>query len=252
MSAMNHPNKLKLHDTFIIDEDKMTWHGVQSRRPQMELSESETDELVAIIRDYLSKKERLNFYEIRDPYKIYFKSLSEDDVELIKEKFELEYTKEQLLHFNDPEFFPEDEEWYSRVPGMVDRRDDPIWQLFETKGLFLMEDQVAINLGRVVHYYAMSRSFCDVENGEIKKNVGFGVELSNDDYVYLVYLIITHNHEFFLSDLFIQDPELAKKIYLYSMWSKPFGDEDVKHLPFLISFDELEEDARKIESLGAI
>jgi len=61
MSTMNHPNKLKLHDSFIIDMDEMTWHGVRSRRPQMELSECETDELVSKIRDYLSKKERLNF-----------------------------------------------------------------------------------------------------------------------------------------------------------------------------------------------
>lgn len=47
MSTMNHHNKLKLHDSFIIDMDEMTWHGVRSRRPQMELSECETDELVS-------------------------------------------------------------------------------------------------------------------------------------------------------------------------------------------------------------
>ena len=244
---MNHPNKLKLHDTFIIDEDKMTWHGVQSRWPQMELSECETDGLVSKIRDYLSKKERLNFYEIRYPDKIYYKSLSEDDVKLIKEQFDTEYMLDRMMDYADPDDFPEDEDWYSRTPSIIERRDDPLSQLFEIKRLYAGE-QVAINLGRVVHYYAMSKTFCDVENGEIKKKVGFGVELSDDDYVYLVYLIITHNHEYFLSDLFIQDPELAKKIYLYSMWSKPFGDEDVKHLPFLISFDELEEDARMIES----
>ena len=55
MSTINHPNKLKLHDSFIIDMDETTWHGVRSRRPQMELSECETDELVSKIRDYLSK-----------------------------------------------------------------------------------------------------------------------------------------------------------------------------------------------------
>jgi len=248
---MNYPNKLKLHDSFRIDKNTLTWHGVQSRRPQMELSECETNELVSKIRDYLSKKERLNFYEIRDPYKRYYKSLSEDDVKLIKEQFDTEYMLDRMMDYADSDDFPEDEDWYSRTPSIIERRDDPLSQLFEIKGLYAGE-QVAINLGRVVHYYAMSKSFCDVENGEIKKKVGFGVELSDDDYVYLVYLIITHNHEYFLSDLFIQNPELAKKIYLSSMWTQPIGDEDVKHLPFLISFDELEEDARMIESIGKI
>lgn len=241
---MDYPFKIKLHDSFIVSMDEFTWHGVQHGHPQSPLTECPTEELVPKIREFLSKKERLNFYKLIVPDFVCYKSFSDEDVELIKKEFKPDF--ENCLNVDENGNEIEGVEWYSR--DAFGSTSDPICQLTED-GLVYAGDLIAVDFGHAEHYYAMSRSFCDVASGEIKKTSGFGVSLSDDDYVYLVHQIIAHNHEYFFTDLTLDDPELARKIYLASMWSKPFKDEEVKHLPYLISFDELEEDARAIESL---
>lgn len=246
---MDYPHKLKLHDTIVTvpRENDFYWHGKYFNTISS-LSEYSSEELVSMIRDFLSKKERLNFYRLyhagTDDGISYYRSFSDDDVAYIKKLFDLDI--EKAIENED-----EESDWYIKFPGYDTKPNDYIWELTACGSVYLAEP-IQINLGRVVHIYAMSRSFCDVENGEIKRTTGFGVPLADEDYVYLVHEIITHDFEYFFTDLAMVETELAKKIYKFSMYSNPdlMEDYDVKHLPFLIRFDELEEDARKIVSMN--
>ncbi len=251
---MDYNNKIELHDVFVTAVKNDPYN--EEPCPEVESQPLESsprskcpmEEIESKVREFLSKKERLNFYELEDPYKCFFKSFTDDDVELIKEKFEHRSFPECYSNdFDDdnPPKFVEGEDWYSSA--ISGAPTDPIWQLVQV-GEMYATDWVLVNLGRIVHYYGMSISFFDLKDGKIKGTDRFGVQLTDEDYIFIVSRIIAFNHEYYYTDLALDNKELGEKIY--NAWFAQneyfISDTYVGRLPFLIRFDELEEDAYKI------
>ncbi len=253
---MDNYNKVELHDV-IVTLDKGDPYSeepcpeVKSRPLEFSpLSECPMEEIESKVREFLSKRERINFYRLEDPYKRYFKSFTDDDVELIKEKFEHRPFPECYSDDLDdnPRKIVEGEDWYSSA--IYGAPTDPIWQLTEVGELYLT-DWVLVNLGRIVHYYGMSISFFDLKDGKIKGTDRFAVQLTDEDYIFIVSRIIAFNHEYYYTDLALDNNELGIKIYNAWYTHNKYFSNDMRegHLPFLIRFDELEEDAYKIAPL---
>ena len=102
-------------------------------------------------------------------------------------------------------------------------------------------------IGPTPHYkYNMSYYFWNSTTEGMSKRNRFSVELTDDEYIYLLTEQLLDRSPNLFNRLFFSKPDLAKKICEDA--ENPFsGDDDIRDVPYLIIFDELLEDAEAID-----
>lgn len=106
---------------------------------------------------------------------------------------------------------------------------------------------VVTEIGPTPHYlYNMSYYFWDSTTGRMSKRNRFSVELTDDEYIYLLTEQLLDRSPDTYNRIVFSCPDLAKKICADA--ENPFsGDDDLRYNPYLIIFDELLEDAEAID-----
>ena len=102
-------------------------------------------------------------------------------------------------------------------------------------------------IGPTPHYlYNMSYYFWNSTTERMSKRNRFSVELTDDEYIYLLTEQLLYRSPNTYNRLFFSNPDLAMKICAGA--ENPFsGDDDIRDVPYLIIFDELLEDAEVID-----
>lgn len=220
----------------------------------MEMAEWMRDEIgkyETMAREYLMKKERAKYYllsgfsayEDDDSDVDIMHALTDEEVVSLKKLFSKAYAECQETPGKEYSI----EEIVSdfglhELEGIDDELDAfLIGDCFDRMNMHLQ----SMDLDHVHYLYRMSCRGYDERRGEMMDPVSFRVELTDDEYVFLVGQQLMNRYGFNFNRLLLVRPALAQKICERAE-SAYFGWISPNNMPFLIQMDDVRADAEAI------
>ena len=109
------------------------------------------------------------------------------------------------------------------------------------------DDMLLHNIDPTPRYlYSMSLFYWDSSDEKLSERIHFRVELSHEEYLYLLTEQLVRTNGFSYNDLVVERPELTQKIQKEIKALTFKGLVPSKHYPFLVIFDEVLADATRI------
>jgi hypothetical protein len=129
------------------------------------------------------------------------------------------------------------------LQGQIDELDNLLFSPCE-KDFFMSPEK--IQLDNPVYYYQMSCHIFNEAKGLVEAPIPFRMILTDEEYVRLLSLQLKYREEFSFNNLFKMDKELALKINEWAtcvFWKNA----SLMHCPFVVTLDEIREDAFRID-----
>ena len=208
--------------------------------------------LKARVQEFLNQKTRVKHYNITgvfnedygdgDTWAIF--SYSDEEVARLKQLFSealVRYLNLPSKKYSLEEIKEEANLW--ELKGQIEELDEMFFTPCEENYFMDPED---INFEHPVYFYRMSCYVYNTEEQKVQGPAPFRIQLTDEEYVYLLTQQLMCRDNFTLNRLFDRNPELAMKINRVAE-DAYHGFMSFNHLPFLVTMDEVIEDVYQLD-----
>lgn len=208
--------------------------------------------LKARVQEFLNQKERVKHYNIMGVFNEDFGegetsaifSYSDEEVALLKQLFSealVRYLNLPAKEYSLKEIKEEVVLW--ELKGQIEELDEMFFTPCE-ENYFM--DPENIDLEHPVYFYRMSCYIFNTDEQKVQGPAPFRIQLSDEEYVYLLTQQLMCRDNFTLNRLFDRNPKLAMKINRVAE-DAYHGFMSFNHMPFLVTMDEVVEDIFQLD-----